>query len=302
MLLLLFSQVFYRAIFLFISAGHNKSMGFQITMGAWFYIIVMVLVIAIGIAIVAGVTPWKIFNQIGQVFEPGKLYITNDNPGEGGLEKFTKLDCTPNAQLVILDGLKFFYRAYPGSQSDRLDFVVIMDYMGISGTQSKLILGSYSDTNGNTQEIISCAAPSGEFICPQDLKLKFDMRQIGSLRDREVFHFTTWLDKPGLTDDIDSSTLRQMLESNPDAYLSSFDVPVDRDEECGIDTCRRHAAESDCTSTASCYWGGPWYWPWANSCLVCEQFTECGRFGRGACTQCEAARNLGCQPTLTGCA
>src|SRR3989338_8479030 len=210
MLLLLFSQVFYRAIFLFISAGHNKSMGFQITMGAWFYIIVMVLVIAIGIAIVAGVTPWKIFNQIGQVFEPGKLYITNDNPGEGGLEKFTKLDCSQPVHVVILDGLKFFYRAHPGSQSDRLDFVVIMDYVGISDTQGRLILGRYSDADGNTNHVISCAASSGEFNCPQDLKLKFDMSGL-ALRDREVFHFTTWLDK-GLTDINDISTLRGMLE------------------------------------------------------------------------------------------
>ena len=276
-------------------------MGFQITMGAWFYIIVMVLVIAVGIAIVAGLTPWKIFNQIGQVFEPGKLYVTNDNPAEGGLEKFTKLDCSQPVHVVILDGLKFFYRAYPGSQNDRLDFVVIMDYMGIPDTQSKLIVGYYSDKDGNRQQIISCAASGGEFNCPQDLKLRFDMSEI-SLRDREVFHFTTWLHQPRLTDSIDSSTLRQMLESHPDAYISSFDVPVDKNVECGIDTCRRQTTEGDCTSTASCYWGGPWYWPWANSCLVCEQFTECGRFGRGACTQCEAARNLGCQPTLTGCA
>ncbi|MBS3051447.1 MAG: hypothetical protein J4400_04845 [Candidatus Aenigmarchaeota archaeon] len=271
----------------------------EIASGTWFYIIVMIVVIYVGLWMVAGVNPLKVFDQIGQVFEPGKLYITNDKPQEGGLEKLTKLDCTPNSQVVILDGLKFFYRASPGSETDELKFVIIMDYKGLPGTQSKLIVGHHGDNN---DEIISCAASGDEFSCPQDIKLRFDMRGIGSLQPKEVFHFTTWLEELGLVGNADSMTLKEMLDQYPQAYLSSFDVAIDTPVACGQHACSSQENEGDCRGATNCYWGGPWYWPWANSCSLCEPFTECSRFGRGACVQCQAAISLNCQPTLTRCA
>lgn len=265
-------------------------------MNVWLYVLLMLVVIYIGLWIVAGANPLKMFEQIGQVFEPGKLYITNDNPHEG-LARFVKLDCSPNAPVVTLDGLKFYYRAKPGSQSDNLKFAVIMDYAGLPGTQRKLIVGHYGENN---VEIISCGASGDEFQCPQDIKLRFDMRGIGGLQPKEVFHFTTWLEEPDLLRNAQTYTLKEMLEGHPQAYLSSFDVAVDTGRACGIDTCSRLDNEASCNSETTCYWGG--FFPWTKSCSLCLSYSSCDQFSKDACEKCPAALNLNCHETLLGCA
>ncbi len=276
-------------------------MGFQVTTGAWFYIIVMLIVIYIGIAIVTGLNPLTVFSKIGHIFEPGKLYITNDNPQEGGLAKFTKIDCSETAPIVILDGLKFFYKAEPASRSESFKFVVIMDYKAADSgglpTQSKLIIGRH-----NGVEVIECRAKGREFECPQDLKLEFRMEGIGNKKKKEVFHFTTWKDRAGVLENARSTNfMSNMLGANADAYVSSFDVAKDKQLSCQETECRKQVTEDSCRSTSNCYWG-PWYLPWAKKCSRCEVFTECSRYDKDQCVQCDVPRiDLGCTPTLTGC-
>lgn len=270
-------------------------MGFQITTGAWFYIIVMIIVVYIGISIVTGLNPLNVFQKIGHVFEPGKLYITNDNPEQGGLEKFTKIDCTPNAPVVILDGLKFYYKGEPGSQSSKLHFAIILDYKGPPGGQSKLIVGRHDGG-----EVIECSVKDDAFDCPQNLKMRFELQGIGDLQPKEVFHFTTWLETSKLRDDARSMNfLKELLEKYSEFYLSSFDVALDKASACGRTNCESQMTEGECIA-ANCYWG-PWYFPWGKSCKYCQTLPDCDKYDKDQCTQCAQPRSMSCKPTLLGC-
>ena len=256
-------------------------MGFEITKGAIFYFLIMIVVIYIGIAIVTGLNPLTLLKKIDSTFEPGKVYVTN----AGTLDKNIELGCLGTNYILTLDGAKFGYKG----TGDKLEFIVVLDYKNL------LFVGHYGD-----EEKITCTAEPDKYNCPQELKLSFELAGTGGITGKQTFHFTTWLARPAVIDAVKQThaTLDKILDSYSDSYLSSFDATVNVQTKCKETECGSQSNEPDCKATSGCYWGG---WPWSKSCKVCSSSTNCNDYDSGACIQCPIPA-ANCKPgTLYGC-
>jgi len=249
-----------------------------------FYIIVMFIVMYIGASIVMGFNPlaWGKSGQLSQYFEPGKVYITNVNK-QGSIEDLVKVNCTnpgSAAYIVTLNNPKFFYKG----REKAIDFIVLLDYRNL------LFLG---DT-GTAENKIHCTLPEDgqEFECPQDIKITFTLDGVGTLSDKQIFHFTTWLAKPEVITDAgkNGQTLKDMLDSRAPYYLSSFDVAFSSMEaECKQTECENIDNKIACKdkNADGCYWRSPLVW--FSECKACPSETDCNKYDRDACTQCPIA-------------
>ncbi len=260
------------------------------------YIVVMIIVIYIGIGLVLGFNPSEWTRKLSSTtFTSGKIGVTQD------LEKNTVIGCLQTAYLVTLKDMKFDIKPGLETQDGKLQFIVVMDFRNL------LFIGSDNDYN----EIIKCPLDGGEFKCG-DKTLSFDLRNTGGLGEKEVFHFTTWYARPVLVDAIKSpefcedtpsgtvcspTSISKILDNYGQLYLSSFDVVKDKINtvECNKNECEKQADESDCKSTARCYWHG------FNGCELCPTSTTCGDYDGYACSQC-AIPKANCKPgTFYGC-
>lgn len=268
-------------------------MGFEITKGAVFYFLLMLIVVYIGIALVVGTNPLEAFSKMNNLFEPAKVNIADSDIKE--LEKYVKLDCSATAPLVILENIKFYYKGQPSSMSDYVEFMILLDY------NNRLFLG-HNAIDGTDAVKCGSSEDGDSFQCSQTLKIEFNLVGIGNLKERDLLHFTIWQARPAISTAVaDGTTFRDLLESYPESYISSFDVIKERVKACQETECSKQKNEPDCQATPNCYWG-PWYLPWSRSCSICPSPTDptdCDAYDRDQCTQCPTPK-LTCQVTLTG--
>lgn len=270
-------------------------MGFEITKGAIFYIVLMLIIIYLTVSIITGLTPFQLIKKIGTAFEPGKLYVANDQ--RDPLEAHTKIECLSAAYKVVIDSPNFYYKDKSSSKS--ITFAVVLDY------RNKLFFGDITDPTGAHSETISCSPPadSDEFSCPKDRKIEFNVNGIGTFDNKQVLHFTTWIATPAVISALKESdaTLDKMLGGvYANSYLSSFDIVVDTQQKCKEAECNS-LDESGCKTKNSegCYWRTSWLSP--NSCQLCGSSTKCGDYDGEACVQCPIAK-ANCKPgVLYGC-
>ena len=253
------------------------------------YFILMVIVIYIGIGFVAGFDPRAWLQKLSTTtYEPGSLVQIQE------LDKNFILDCRSNDYILTLKDLKFDVKPGLSVQGGSLNVMVMLD------VRNNLYLGT--DTNGNDRTI-TCGEKDGTFKC-DTVTLSFNIRCVGGLGPREVFHFTTWryndaLRSAILPDQCAYPSLSKILGSYGDFYLSSFNLVDDSvSKSCDRTECQQKD-ETTCTDTNKCYWGG---WPWSKSCQLCPTSTVCSGYDREQCSKCVVARNNGCTPDLlSGC-
>ncbi|HLD38730.1 MAG TPA: hypothetical protein VJB05_00260 [archaeon] len=263
-----------------------------------FHIVVMLLVLFIAGAVILGVNSlvWTQQDKLSEVFEPGKLDITNKDP-QGGISNLIKFDCSQAAYTLIIDKPKFYYK---GTAGKTLDFILLLDYKNVFFTGN--------DENGVIKEFHCTPDESGEkFQCPED-SIFFTLQGVTGVTGEQVFHFTAWKAKQVVIEmarkaaaNEPGQTLFTMMDSYPESYMTSFDGVVNVTTKCAEAKCAAINDESGCNTENECYWRKPWNIGWLSGCKPCPSYTICGDYDRDACEKC-ATPQANCRvTTLGGC-
>ncbi len=285
-------------------------MSFEITQGAVFYIVIMVIVIVLGVAIVVKGNPLTVMKkqQFSQMFEPGRLYMNDEAMKDLG--KYVKVDCSGTYYTLTLNAVSFMYNEQPSDKTDTKKFFLLMEFRNMLFTGT--IPGTGQDAE-SAPEITCTASESGEYFdCSSEVTMKFDLQGTGAIAGSQVFHFTAWKSNPGLIAAASSreNTLDKLLDTYPEFYVSSFDAVANVDRKCAEMVCDKIESRGECIqirggvmstqviSDFGCYWDGNILW---GDCKICPGYTDCRQYNGDACVTCDYP-HLHCKADLfSGC-
>lgn len=267
-------------------------MGFEITQGAAFYIIMMLIVIVIGIGIVTGfkMPSKEKLESLSRTFQPGSIYITND---KADIPRIVQLDCSQEVYRLYLNQIKLASRKVPDDSNKVLQFLILLDY------DNRIFEAQYGSGDA-PKTVIDCESSDDLYVCPQELVLRFALSGVGKPTGTRILHFTAWKYTPALENAITPTvTLGKLLDDYSESYMSSFDLQFNTEQKCQEHDCASITDETACHSKNGCFWDSAIIVD--STCKICPDYTECTEYDKEQCTQCPIPV-ANCQPgTLWGC-
>lgn len=255
----------------------------QFEQGAVIYIILMIAVIIIGVAIATKGQFLLLFQQgeFKGLFEPGVLRVGTDKSQRLSLDNFQIFCRQNNIYEITLTGVTFDYE---GGGDKKVDFYIVLD------VANNLFVGE--DENGNN--FFTCTKTDTGFDCPSKAEVKFYVRT-DEPADKEFFHFTLWRASPGVTDILDlpdaadTKTLANLIDSQFQHYMGSFDIGGQTfGPACTSATCKQYNNnEGRCIDTPGCWYVSGLFFGLGGECRGCRGVTSCSEYKVPAeCSAC----------------
>jgi hypothetical protein len=266
------------------SIFYNKCMGLEISQGAVFYIVIMLVVIYIGISYVTG------GNFLG--------ILTGEGPVEPTLRIQNNITCSANDPV----------NCNMAPQSDGYTVTITMSIDYNDNAKKDITIYPILDFGNNPvfgDKEIPCtySKDNKQYNCPskQDYTYTLNANKMQSVKDfgkgfvlLQIYFFKKTEAIKSYINDVPQGssgrTMSNMLKTFSDFYIYNKGIGIeDTSGSSGstLDTYCKDKSEEQCKNDEYCYIEG-------NQCKACKITDDCGRYLESECMKCKYAKDLNC--------